>query len=113
EDSSTDSERLASAPRTEAVCSPLPASASSLPATIGFTMDSISGRLRNGAAENVALCLVWRNAHCLHFIHVFDATSGAIGAMVDGCRGPISTCSSPLMCCSQKGAWRAPPGGCG
>src|ERR1700687_5823290 len=34
-------------------------------------------------------------------------------ATVDPCRHPISTCLSPLMCCSRKAALRAQPNGCG
>ena len=66
-----------------------------------------------GLSASVGLCVTWRKTHHLHFIRAFDAISRSNCAMVDACRHPISTCSSPSMCCSRKAASRAPPDGCG
>src|SRR5688500_7468346 len=100
EDSNMESERLASAHRTEGVRSALSATAASRPAMMGFNMNSLSGDSRTGVDRDVVLCLTWRNAHHLQFIRAFDATSRRNCALVDACRHPISTCLSPLMCCS-------------
>ena len=92
-----------------------PASEVSLPATAPSAM--IDMNFSDGsparAVRHVALGLTWRYMHHLHFIRAFDATSRPDCAMAAAWRHPISTCSSPWMCCSPKAASRAPPNGCG
>src|SRR4051794_2095548 len=75
EDSSMDSERLASAHRTEGLRSAFPDTASSRLALIDFNVNSVCWSLQNGAASNLVSCRAWRNAHHLHFIPALDATS--------------------------------------
>src|SRR5207302_1805408 len=76
EASNIDSERLASASRTDAVRPGLCSTASSRPATIAFNVNSIVWRPRkSGTDRHVVPGLTWRNPQHLHFIRAFDATS--------------------------------------
>jgi hypothetical protein len=85
EDSNMDSERPASAHRTERLWCAFPGTASSGSAINVFNMNYLllysftyttlfSGDSENRTVGNIFHCLAWRKMHDLHFIRAFDAT---------------------------------------